>query len=198
MNNQYQIIAIIGESASGKDTVLKKTVEKHPELFHTIVSCTTRPKRDYEINGIDYLFLTIEDFTKKVLNGEMLEATDFNNWFYGTAIDSLSKEKINIGVFNPAGVEALLEDPRLNVEVVRVLCDDKTRLMRALNREQSPNCEEICRRFFTDKKDFSNINFDYWILDNYKDTGSFALDLLCESNSFTEWINEMKIKLNNE
>ena len=65
------------------------------------------------------------------------------------------KDKINIGVFNPAGVEALLEDPRLDVFVIEVLVNDKTRLLRCLNRESKPDCTEICRRFLTDEQDFT-------------------------------------------
>ena len=118
-----------------------------------------------------------------------MEATEFNNWFYGTPINSLVKDKINIGVFNPAGVEALLEDSRLNVTVVRVNCSEKTRLMRCLSREENPNCEEICRRYFADKKDFSTMDIDeYYVVESFD--GSPA-DLLDEFNSSIEWFKEM-------
>ena len=110
--------------------------------------------REKEMQGVDYHFISLEDFTRGVLNGNMLEATEFRGWFYGTPESSLAKDKINIGVFNPAGVEALLEDPRLDVFVIEVLAHDKTRLMRCLNRENKPDCAEICRRFLTDEKDF--------------------------------------------
>ena len=195
MEDKYQVIAICGESASGKDTVLKSTVQKHPDLFHTIVSCTTRQPRDYEKDGIDYHFITLEEFTTKVLAGDMLEAVSFNNWFYGSCIDNFVKDKINIGVFNPEGIQALLKDTRLEVEVVRVMCDDKTRLLRSLTREQNPNCTEICRRFFADQKDFANLDFEYWILDNPDGTKDKYLDLLYKNNTFTDWILEMKARI---
>ena len=49
--------------------------------------------------GKDYFFLTVEQFTQKVLDGSMLEATEFNNWFYGTPIEGLDAEMLNVGVF---------------------------------------------------------------------------------------------------
>ena len=161
MSKKIKIVALIGESSAGKDAVQNEIIKILDKKTHKIVSYTTRPKRDYEENGIHYHFLSNEDFTKEILNGNMLEATEFRNWFYGTSLKSLDFNKINIGVFNPAGVESLLADSRLDVLVIKIQVSDKTRLQRALKREQAPDCAEICRRFLTDKKDFLNIEFDY-------------------------------------
>ena len=88
----------------------------------------------------------------------MIEATSFNNdWFYGTDINDLKEDKINVGVFNPAGIECIIEDNRLDLVIVYVTASEKTRLLRNLNREENPNCHEICRRFLADEKDFSYI-----------------------------------------
>ena len=161
MKDRYKIIALFGESGAGKDTIQNWLTEYFPDEAHKIVSCTTRPPRDYEKNGVDYHFIDTEFFAQKVLDGSMLEATTFNSWGYGTPIDSLEKDKINIGVFNIAGIECLLEDPRLEVMTIWVKTSPVTRLTRALDRESEPDCEEICRRFLADVKDFSNIPFDY-------------------------------------
>ena len=189
---KYQVIALYGKSASGKDSIQKVTVHCNPQLFNPIISCTTRPMRDREINGVDYHFLSVEQFTEKVLNGDMLEATEFNDWFYGTPIDSLKEDKINIGVFNPAGVEALLDDPRLEVAAIAVCARDKTRLLRALEREYNPDCSEICRRFFADEKDFAQIDFipDYTIRNEDGD----GLDLM---DRLPALIEKMKARLVN-
>lgn len=163
---KYRVIALFGKAGAGKDTI-QQWIVSHYDV-HGIVSCTTRPPRDYEENGKDYHFLSIEDFTKKVLNGSMLEATDFRGWFYGTPLDSLDINNLNIGVFNIAGIDALLEDSRLEVFPVIVYAPDKTRLIRQLNREESPDCEEICRRFQTDNSDFLQIDFEpFFVWENY-------------------------------
>jgi hypothetical protein len=123
----------------------------------------------------------------------MLEATEFRDWFYGTTLNSLSKDKINIGVFNPAGVEALLEDSRLNVKVFEIVAPDKQRLMRYLNREEYPDCAEMCRRYFTDEKDFAELDFDRYNIENYDGA---SLDLLADCNSCIEEFEAMWQALN--
>lgn len=183
MEKRYKIIAIIGQSGCGKDTVLNETVTRHPDVCSRIINCTTRPMRDYEKDGVDYHFMPVSGFTREVLNGNMLEATEYNDWFYGTDINALTPNKINIGIFSPAAVEALLQDSRLDVDVVRVVTANKTRLKRALNREDVPDCAEICRRYLADEKDFADLDFDYWIVENYEGTRLECLDLFYCSNS---------------
>lgn len=158
---KIKILALFGKSASGKDNIQKWIVKNCPKI-NGIVSCTTRPPRSTEQHGVDYFFLSDEEFTKKVLDGSMLEATSFREWFYGTALDQLDPEKINIGVFNISGIECLITDPRLQVVPVWVHANNKTRLIRSLSREQNPDCTEICRRFFADEEDFKDIDFEYY------------------------------------
>lgn len=160
----YKIIALIGEAGSGKDTMMQKVLER--ASLHEIVSCTTRPKRENEIEGVNYFYLTEAEFNNKVLHNEMLESTCFNNWYYGTSYDSLDSNMINIGVFNPEGVGLLLEREDIDIQVFYIKVSDKTRLLRQLNREENPNVEEIIRRFNTDQQDFMNLPFSYIVLKN--------------------------------
>ena len=166
---RYNVLALFGESGTGKDTIQKWIVSNLPDT-KGIISCTTRPKRDYEVEGVDYHFLTPDAFGEKVLDGSMLEATSFNDWFYGTPLEELDKDKINVGVFNLQGIECLLEDSRLRVVPVYVVTSPKERLMRALQREENPNCAEVCRRFLADLKDFDDISFDDYVV--FKNDGA--------------------------
>lgn len=177
----YKIIAIIGEAGAGKDTVMREVVKKMPGL-HEIVSCTTRPKREGEKEEINYFYLTPDEFVGKVLNGEMLEATSFNNWLYGTALQSLDESVVNIGVFNPAGIEALLESPIVDVTVYRVCASEKNRLLRQLNREENPDVREIIRRFKADDEDFLDLEFQYVELknDTYDDFEAAVNTIVCQ------------------
>ena len=156
----YKIIALIGKAGSGKDTMMHKVLERNLNL-HEIVSCTTRPRREGEVEGINYFYLTPEQFGDKVLHDEMLEATCFNDWFYGTSYDSLRSDIINIGVFNPTGVDSLLSRPDVEVQVYYVMASDKTRLLRQLNREDNPDVKEIIRRYSADEIDFSDLDFEF-------------------------------------
>jgi hypothetical protein len=87
--------------------------------------------------------------------------SEFRDWFYGTPIDSLDRDKINIGVFNPTGIVNLLKDDRVQLYVVQVIASDKIRLLRSLHREENPNVDEIVRRYMTDKKDFEDFSAFY-------------------------------------
>ena len=156
----YKIIAIMGEAGTGKDSLMQEILKLKPE-FHEIISCTTRPMRQGEIEGVNYYYYTPEQFGDRVLHDEMLECTVFNDWFYGTSYDSVRSDCINIGVFNPTGVESLLARPDVDVKVIRVVAEDKTRLIRQLNREEWPDVREIVRRFNADWMDFDGIEEDF-------------------------------------
>ena len=162
----YKIIALIGEAGSGKDTILKEVLAAAPTTFNEIISCTTRPPREGEVDGVNYYFIDAEEFAYKILNYEMLEATSFNDWFYGTSYDTLRSDVPNIGVFNPDGIRALQMHPDIELIVYRVICSDKTRLLRQLNREEHPNVDEIIRRYTTDKNDFCDLEFEYTEIPN--------------------------------
>lgn len=153
-----KIVALMGEAGSGKDTILHRIMEKYPSYFNEIISCTTRPPRQGEKEGVNYHFLSVEDFIRKILNGDMLEATEFNGWHYGTDSQSLTIDKINIGVFNPEGVRCLQEDENIELYVFYVRAAGKQRLLRQLNREENPDVNEIIRRYKADTEDFSFLN----------------------------------------
>lgn len=188
MKNKYKILALFGKSGAGKDTIQKWLTTNYN--MNGIISCTTRPPRDYEKNGIHYHFLSNEEFAQKVLNMSMLEATVFNDWCYGTPIESLKENKINVGVFNIQGIECLLQDSRLEVLPVYIQCFDKIRLLRCLKRENIVDCHEVCRRFLIDEKDFENIEFNYITYDNsYDNDEYFSILNLPKINNFIKDIN---------
>ena len=162
MNKKIKLVILCGKAGAGKDTLLREIIQRYPDIFNEIVSCTTRPPREGEVDGVNYHFLSVGEFTKKILNGDMLEATEFRDWHYGTMLSSLSPNKINIGVFNPAGTACLVENSDLDIAVYIIEASDKTRLLRQLNREENPDVHEIIRRFGTDEADFQNLEIaDY-------------------------------------
>ena len=177
----YILFAIIGKSGSGKDTLLHEILDQRPS-FHRVVSCTTRPKRDYEEEGKDYFFLTAEEFAKKLLNQEMLEAACFNDWFYGTTEDSFSPDHINIGVFNPDAIEALMLHKNILLYTFYIEATDKQRLIRQLNRVEDPDIDEIIRRYKAEKIEHDVLNFNYNSINN-NTTVDFeaAVNLICRA-----------------
>lgn len=154
--NKIKLIAVVGKSGSGKDYLSSFWAKERD--YHKVVSSTTRPPREGEINGIDYNFISEEQFAA----GVFLESAEFRSWHYGTRLSDLDSHKVNIGVFNPSGVYQLwdLRD-ELDLTIVYVQTNDKVRLIRQLNREEEPDVDEILRRYRTDQWDF--IDFDEWI-----------------------------------
>ncbi len=67
------ILIISGLSGSGKDTVINRLKEISPLDFHFVVTCNTRKRRENEIDGKDYHFISREKFLSMIENGEMLE-----------------------------------------------------------------------------------------------------------------------------
>lgn len=172
MNDKYKIVALFGEAGSGKDYIQKeimKTIWGKTNL-HQIISCTTRPPREGEKDGVDYHFiLTPAEFLNYENLHNWIEFTSFREWWYGTSIKHLNKDKINIGVFNIDGIKQILEDEEIECIPIYIKTLPKIRLLRQLNRESDPNCDEIIRRYLTDQKDFLNIPFHYYIIENNYD-----------------------------
>ena len=182
----YNFIALMGEAGAGKDRTMQAVLKVRPDL-HEVISCTTRPKRQGEAHGVNYFYYTPEQFGQKVLDGEMLECTVFNDWFYGTSYESVRSDGvINIGVFNPTGVESLLARPDCKVIVFRIETNDKIRMLRQLNREEDPDVREIVRRFQSDYDDFDGIDFSYISLINNteSDLEDNVKEILVQSETF--------------
>ena len=78
-----KLFVISGSSGVGKGTVIKEFLKRNPE-FKLSVSCTTRKPREGEIHGVNYFFLTREEFQACVARGEFLEWAEFSGNMYGT------------------------------------------------------------------------------------------------------------------
>ena len=83
MNKQRYLLVVSGPSGAGKDTVVSRMMQKHPEI-EISVSATTRAPRAGETDGENYYFLTNEQFEAKIDRGEMLEYVNYCGKYYGT------------------------------------------------------------------------------------------------------------------
>lgn len=150
---KYKIIALCGKSAAGKDTILNEVMDGKgdTEIFHKIVSVTTRPKRAYEVDGVDYYFVDDSD----IPNLRLLELEHFNGWAYGTMMAELEEDKINLGIFTPRGIAQLAATGLVELTVVIVESDADIRLSRSLLRSFGEQVLEMCRRNIADAEVFS-------------------------------------------
>jgi len=81
-----KLIIISAPSGSGKSTIVNWLMQEHPELkLYFSISCTSRAPRGTERDGVEYFFLTPEEFKEKIQGGEFLEYEEvYENRFYGT------------------------------------------------------------------------------------------------------------------
>lgn len=106
MNNQRNLLVVSGPSGCGKDTVVQMMMQMHPEI-EISVSATTRAPRAGEKDGVNYHFLTKEDFEAHIQNGALLEYANYVGNYYGTLkqeVDSrIERDKVCVLVIEVTG-----------------------------------------------------------------------------------------------
>jgi len=91
------LVIVSGPSGVGKDTVISSLclIPTQPERYF-VVTCTTRPRRDYEVDGVHYHFMTDDEFARKRDVGGFLEANLVHGHWYGTPRDQV-REALGAG-----------------------------------------------------------------------------------------------------
>jgi guanylate kinase len=79
-----KLFLVSGHSGGGKTTIMRKLMDNE------IISFTTRPKRPYEVDGKDYIFITKEQYNDMLKKGELAEWTEYGGNYYG-----LTKQEID-------------------------------------------------------------------------------------------------------
>lgn len=94
-NNKGLLIVVSGPSGAGKDTICQKLIKENSNIWMS-VSMTTRKPRPLEKDGVDYFFVSSEEFENKINDNTFLEYASYNDNYYGTPKDKL-EEKLNEG-----------------------------------------------------------------------------------------------------
>ena len=89
------MIIVSAPSGSGKSTIVNWLMKEHPELhLNFSISCTSRAPRGTEQNGVEYFFLTPEEFKEKIQHNEFLEYEEvYENRFYGTLKQQVENQR---------------------------------------------------------------------------------------------------------
>lgn len=147
-------IILVGRAASGKDHIRKKFENRG---FKYAVSYTTRPPREGEIDGQDYIFISPEKAQEMISNDEFYEYVEFNGWIYGTTRDQFDED--DIFIMTPSGLGHVDEDSRKKSFVIFIDIDEDVRRKRMMARDMPGDSVE--RRLEADRKDFENFtNYD--------------------------------------
>lgn len=160
------MILLLGKTASGKDTILNEIVKLGHEK---LVTYTTRPMRPGEVDGVNYHYITKEEFLIKDEEGFFAETTSYNvatgeTWYYGSAIEDYSKDKVMI--VNPDGVKQISRVKSLNPVVFYIQADEE--VIRKRLSKRGDNKDESERRIAADVRDFFGIEkyVDFFVWNN--------------------------------
>ena len=160
-----KIFLLMGKSSSGKDTIYRELMREKDLGLKKVVSYTTRPMREGETDGVQYLFKNEEAYKKLKADNKIIEERAYNTkcgiWRYFTAddgqIDLSDGDYLIIGTLESY---CYIRDyfGKENVVPVYIDTNARTRLERAMHREdkqENPRYDEMCRRFLADEEDFS-------------------------------------------
>lgn len=153
MNN---MILLVGKPCSGKDVIKNELIKMG---MKNVISYTTRPKREGEVNGTSYHFITEEEFLENERNGVFAETTSYKvasgeTWYYGSAKKDLTDDKVMI--VSPYALKTIKNMKSLNPIAFYVLVNDDTIFERIYQR--GDNKSEIERRLRDDAEIFRSIN----------------------------------------
>lgn len=105
-----QLFVVSAPSGTGKSTLIHMLTNEFPRVIHN-VTYTTRKPRDYEVDGVNYHFVTSEQFLEKKQRGEFLETVELYDVFYGSSIKDvqtdMNRGKIVILVIDTQGMTLL-------------------------------------------------------------------------------------------
>ena len=163
------LIVISGPSGAGKGTICKALLEREDNLYIS-VSATTRSPREGEVDGVNYYFLTQEEFKKKVDNNEFLEWAEVHGNYYGTP-------KFNVEEMINEGKNIILEidvQGALNVKkncedgvFIYILPPSMEELKRRIIARGSETPESLIKRFKTAYEEINYISkYNYAVVND--------------------------------
>ncbi len=166
------LIVISGPSGSGKGTIIKEVMKKIPDLIYS-VSYTTRPKREGEIEGKDYFFISKDEFEKLINEDFFIEWAKVYDYYYGTGkefvLNNLNDNKDVILEIEIQGAKKIREiyDKKNVIFIFIAPPDFKELEKRIMNRKRGETEEEIKKRMNFAKKEIEESkNYDYIIIND--------------------------------
>ena len=169
-----QVIVISSPSGGGKGTVIAELLKREKNLWLS-VSTTSRPKRDNDIPGVTYNFVTKEDFEKKIKEGYFLEYTEYVGNYYGTPKGSI-KEKLDQGidVILEIEIEGASNIKKLLPESIFIFImppSIKT-LVKRLKKRNTDSNDKLIERFHKTYKEINEVTkYNYVVInDDLEDT----------------------------
>lgn len=178
------ILIISGPSGCGKSTLLKE-VYKDIDDYYFSISTTTRAPRIGEVNGVDYFFVTKEEFEKDINNGDFLEYAQVHDNYYGTSLKPINKaldeSKLIIFDIDVQGHEIVRKKLDFITTSVFITTPSLEVLETRLNSRNTDSIEIIEKRIKNAKGEVEYFqDYDYLIIND--DLQIAAKQLVCIAN----------------
>ncbi len=164
---QPLLIVISGPSGVGKDSVLQRMKERDLP-FHFVVTATTRPQRPGEVDGVDYYFVTHDEFAEMIEQGELLEYAIVYNDYKG-----IPKGQVREAL--ASGRDVMMRIDVQGAETIRELCPDalliflstrsEDELVSRLEARKTETPEGLKLRIATARQELKRVGmFDYYVI----------------------------------
>jgi guanylate kinase len=170
MNQEGLPIIISAPSGTGKTTTCKRLIQKMPDL-KIATSHTTRKIRDGETDGVDYFFISKNEFDTKIDNKDFLEWAQVHTEYYGTSLASIEKpqqEGFDILLeLDVQGVDSL-RNMKFNGVYILILPPSIEEMTSRLRKRGTESEESIQRRTNTGKEEIKNYKKYDYVITNFE------------------------------
>lgn len=166
MGNRNYLVAIVGKSSAGKDSIARILCKDYG--YKNVISTTTRPMRSNEQNHIDYHFVTMEEFSELQAKGEFIEYRYYDTiqnglntrWHYGIERSEILLSKGNyVCVVDLVGLEDLKREFGSDVISIYIDTPENKRRTRAIGRDANFEESEWIRRNKDDDIKFREVGY---------------------------------------
>jgi guanylate kinase len=166
---QPLLIVLSGPSGVGKDTVMQRMQERGLP-FHFVVTATTRARREGEIHGVDYFFLSSDEFARMIEEDELLEYAIVYNDYKGIpkqqvreALASGKDVVMRIDVQGAATIRKLAPE----AVMIFLITESEQEMVNRLKARKSETPEGLSLRIATARQELKRINdFDYVVINS--------------------------------
>ena len=170
MIKRGSLLVVSGPSGAGKSSLIKHIMENMDNVYFSI-STTTRPKREGEIDGVNYYFVSKDEFEKDIKEGMFLEWANVHGNYYGTSIKpvlkALEEEKLVIFDIDVQGHESIRKKFDDITTSVFVTTPDINELKRRLENRGTDSEEVIRKRLDNAKEELKRVfEFDFLLIND--------------------------------
>lgn len=183
--NKGDLIIISGTTCAGKGTVIKKLLSNHNDIVLS-TSYTSRPKRETEIDGVDYYFVSKEEFERKIENGDFLEYAQVQyGAYYGTpkkeVLELLDGGKDVILEIDVQGAKQIKEIYPSTI-LIFIMAPSMREVKRRIMMRGSENIDQIISRFKVAYNEINQINnYNYVVVNDDLDTAVAKVEAILVS-----------------